>query len=209
MNSIILNNQTTSKRALTFNKSFLISLVIHVFLVFGITFTTFYEIPFLKDSPIINVKFANSSQDLVGLDSKESNSTFSKVIGDDLSSKKIQKDSFSQSYKIKRLQANSNLNNAEAVYLNLWQRKIESIGDEVISLSGKSFENKKVQIAAKIDSQGNLIDSVILISSGNTEIDNMALNILIQASPFEAFERSMLNDYDVLEIVRDWNFSTL
>ena len=209
MNSIILNNQITSKRALTFNKSFLISMVIHVFLVFGITFTTFYEIPFLKDSPIINVKFANSSQDLVGLDSKKSNSTFSKVIGDDLSSKKIQKDSFSQSYKIKRLQANSNLNNAEAVYLNLWQRKIESIGDEVISLSGKNFENKKVQIAAKIDSQGNLIDSVILISSGNTEIDNMALNILIQASPFEAFERSMLNDYDVLEIVRDWNFSTL
>ena len=209
MNSIILNNQTTSKRALTFNKSFLISLVIHVFLVFGITFTTFYEIPFLKDSPIINVKFANSSQDLVVLDSKKSNSTFSKVIGDDLSSKKIQKDSFSQSYKIKRLQANSNLNNAEAVYLNLWQRKIETIGDEVISLSGKNFKNKKVQIAAKIDSQGNLIDSVILISSGNTEIDNMALNILIQASPFEAFERSMLNDYDVLEIVRDWNFSTL
>ena len=146
---------------------------------------------------------------MVGLDSKKSNSTFSKVIGNDLSSKKIQKDSFSQSYKIKRLQANSNLNNAEAVYLNLWQRKIESIGDEVISLSGKNFENKKVQIAAKIDSQGNLIDSVILISSGNTEIDNMALNILIQASPFEAFERSMLNDYDVLEIVRDWNFSTL
>ena len=209
MSSIILNDQITSKRALTFNKSFLISLVIHVFLVFGITFTTFYEIPFLKDSPIINVKFANSSQDLVGLDSKKSNSTFTKVIGDDLSSKKIQKDSFSQSYKIKRLQANSNLNNAEAVYLNLWQRKIESIGDEVISLSGKNFENKKVQIAAKIDSQGNLIDSVILISSGNTEIDNMALNILIQASPFEAFERSMLNDYDVLEIVRDWNFSTL
>jgi|TARA_A200000113_G_scaffold115127_1_gene103383 hypothetical protein len=209
MSSIILNDQITSKRALTFNKSFFISLVIHVFLVFGITFTTFYEIPFLKDSPIINVKFANSSQDLVGLDSKKSNSTFSKVIGDDLSSKKIQKDSFSQSYKIKRLQANSNLNNAEAVYLNLWQRKIESIGDEVISLSGKNFENKKVQIAAKIDSQGNLIDSVILISSGNTEIDNMALNILIQASPFEAFERSMLNDYDVLEIVRDWNFSTL
>ena len=209
MSSIILNDQITSKRALTFNKSFFISLVIHVFLVFGITFTTFYEIPFLKDSPLINVKFANSSQDLVGLDSKKSNSTFSKVIGDDLSSKKIQKDSFSQSYKIKRLQANSNLNNAEAVYLNLWQRKIESIGDEVISLSGKNFENKKVQIAAKIDSQGNLIDSVILISSGNTEIDNMALNILIQASPFEAFERSMLNDYDVLEIVRDWNFSTL
>ena len=209
MSSIILNDQITSKRELKFNKSFFISLVIHVFLVFGITFTTFYEIPFLKDSPIINVKFANSSQDLVGLDSKKSNSTFSKVIGDDLSSKKIQKDSFSQSYKIKRLQANSNLNNAEAVYLNLWQRKIESIGDEVISLSGKNFENKKVQIAAKIDSQGNLIDSVILISSGNTEIDNMALNILIQASPFEAFERSMLNDYDVLEIVRDWNFSTL
>ena len=89
MNSTILNNQTTSKRALTFNKSFLISLVIHVFLVFGITFTTFYEISFLKDSPIINVKFANSSQDLVGLDSKKSNSTFLILLNNDLILRRI------------------------------------------------------------------------------------------------------------------------
>jgi hypothetical protein len=35
----------------------------------------------------------------------------------------------------------------------------------------------------------------------------MALNILIEAAPFAPFDQKMLNEYSVLEIVRDWNFS--
>ena len=34
----------------------------------------------------------------------------------------------STSYKVKRLQANSIVNSEEAVYLNLWQREIETAG---------------------------------------------------------------------------------
>ena len=65
MTSILLK-QKISKRSLTLNKSFILSLAFHSFLILGITFTTFYQIPVLKESPIINVKLANSSEDIFG-----------------------------------------------------------------------------------------------------------------------------------------------
>ena len=66
----------------------------------------------------------------------------------------------------------------------------------------------KVQIMATIDATGELIKSEILISSGDKSIDDMAIKILQESSPFEAFHSNMSNDYSFLEIVRDWNFSS-
>ena len=66
----------------------------------------------------------------------------------------------------------------------------------------------KVQIMATIDATGELIKSEILISSGDKFIDDMAIKILQESSPFEAFHSDMSNDYSFLEIVRDWNFSS-
>ena len=112
----------------------------------------------------------------------------------------------SQSFKIKKLQANSIVNSEEAVYLNLWQRQIETRGDNLISESKNIFDGT-VQIMATIDVYGNLIDSKILISSGNKLIDDMAINILRESAPFSPFNKTMSNEYSVLEIIRDWNFS--
>ena len=61
---------------------------------------------------------------------------------------------------------------------------------------------------ATIDSFGNLIKSEVLISSGNESVDELALNILNEAAPFAPFDPKMIYEYSVLEIVRDWNFST-
>ena len=65
MSSVLLN-QKISKRSLTLNKSFVLSITFHTLLIFGVTFTTFYKLPLIENSPIINVKFANSSQDSFG-----------------------------------------------------------------------------------------------------------------------------------------------
>jgi protein TonB len=113
----------------------------------------------------------------------------------------------SQSFKIKKLEANSIVNSEEAVYLNLWQRQIESTGDNIIS-ENESYFDGKVQIMATIDIYGNLINSKILISSGNNIIDEMAIKILQESAPFAPFNKSMSSEYSVLEIVRDWNFSS-
>jgi protein TonB len=94
------------------------------------------------------------------------------------------------------------------MYLNLWQRNIETIGDKIIGQEGAIYNKSKVQVVATIDSFGNLIKSEILISSGNQSVDELALNILNEAAPFAPFDAKMINEYSVLEIVRDWNFST-
>ena len=60
---------------------------------------------------------------------------------------------------------------------------------------------------ATIDSFGNIIKDEILISSGNYEVDKMAIDILEEAAPFAPFDPKMLNEYSILEIIRDWNFS--
>ncbi len=204
--SIFSSTETISRRSLTFNKSFIISLLIHLLIIFGISITTYYKLPIFKESPIINVKFANSNQDLItrtnfgGSSSSDLDLSISEN-GNMSSSKKTM-----EPYKVKKLQANSVVNSEEAIYLNLWQRQIETTGDNIISKS-ETFLEGKVQIMASIDVYGNLIKSEILISSGDKSIDEMAINILKESSPFPPFNQSMSNEYKVLEIVRDWNFS--
>lgn len=206
MSSIVSTSRNISKRSLTFNKSFFISIAIHILIIFGISITTYYKIPLFNETPIINVKLANSDQDLMTdlinrelQNSKKNLSTLSK--GTIETSNNI-----STSYKVKRLQANSIVNSEEAVYLNLWQREIETAGDKIIA-SNQSSLSGTVQIMAKIDIYGNLVSSEILISSGNTLVDQMAISILNESAPFAPFNETMSNEYSLLEIVRDWNFS--
>ena len=89
----------------------------------------------------------------------------------------------------------------------MWQRKIETTGDKIIS-NKENYLDGKVQIMAIIDMNGNLLNSKILISSGNKLIDEMAIHILEQSAPFAPFNTDMSSQYSVLEIVRDWNFSS-
>ena len=206
MSSIVSTSRNISKKSLTFNKSFFISIAIHILIIFGISITTYYKIPLFNETPIINVKLANSDQDLMTdlinrelQNSKKNLSTLSK--GTIETSNNI-----STSYKVKRLQANSIVNSEEAVYLNLWQREIETAGDKIIANNQSSLSGT-VQIMAKIDIYGNLVSSEILISSGNTLVDQMAISILNESAPFAPFNETMSNEYSLLEIVRDWNFS--
>ena len=206
MSSIVSTSRNISKKSLTFNKSFFISIAIHILIIFGISITTYYKIPLFNETPIINVKLANSDQDLMTdlinrelQNSKKNLSTLSK--GTIETSNNI-----STSYKVKRLQANSILNSEEALYLNFWQREIETAGDKIIANNQSSLSGT-VQIMAKIDIYGNLVSSEILISSGNTLVDQMAISILKESAPFAPFNETMSNEYSLLEIVRDWNFS--
>ena len=200
------STKNISRRSLTFNKSFMISLLIHIFLIFGISITTYYKLPIFKESPIINVKFANSNQDFMTKTNIGDMNNLEKDLSSSMDGNISSSKNISQSFKIKKLQANSVVNSEEAVYLNLWQRQIETKGENLISESENLFDGK-VQIMATIDIYGNLIDSKILMSSGNQLIDDMAINILKESAPFAPFNKAMSNEYSVLEIIRDWNFS--
>ena len=203
-----LLTKNVSSRSLNLNKSFLISTGIHLVLIFGITFSTYYKLPILNQTPVINVKLANANIDEIGQQSSTFNEV-DKLDQDNLNStvSKEQKSSY-QSLKIKKLEANSLVTSAEAKYLNLWQRQIESAGDRIISENGIFLEGQRVQIIATIDSLGNLIRSEVVLSSGVEEVDLLAIKILNESAPFPAFDPLMIEEYGFIEIIRDWNFSS-
>ena len=201
------STQKISKRSLTFNKSFVLSVALHLLVIFGVTITTYYKLPIFQDSPVINVKFANSNKDMYGSMSSSSDlKTSNDNIIDSAILSKPQDGNF-QTFKVKKLEANSVVNSDEAMYLNIWQRKIETIGDKIIQENNKDYQGT-VQVMATIDKKGNLIKSDILKSSGSAIIDNMAIQILNESAPFAPFNGAMTNDYSFIEIVRDWNFSS-
>ncbi len=193
-----------SLRRWDFSKAFITSLMIHAILIFGLGFTLFQIQESFDPQRVVNVKFANANFDSLGNLSSLNNTQ--ETINDEERSaaNNLSNQSF-QAMSIRRLEANSLQNDSESRYLNSWQRKVETIG--FYETNRISFEQDSMtRIKAIINAEGELIDAQILQSSGSDEIDNLAMNILKEASPFLPFDDQMLSMYEFIEIVRDWNF---
>ena len=106
------------------------------------------------------------------------------------------------------LDANSDQNTIESKYLNAWQRKIERVGHNVLKKEYSQLDLTQLRLVVSIDSLGNLIETKIIDSSGNSEIDKIAKEIVRLASPFEPFSDEMLSEYEVLQVDRIWKFGT-
>ena len=193
-----------SFRRWDFSKAFITSLMIHAILIFGLGFTLFKIQERFDPQRVVNVKFANANYDSLGNLSSLNNTQ--ETINDEERSaaNNVSNQSF-QAMSIRRLEANSLQNDSESRYLNSWQRKVETIG--FYETNRISFEQDSMtRIKAIINAEGELVDAQILQSSGSDEIDNLAMNILKEASPFLPFDDQMLSMYEFIEIVRDWNF---
>ena len=193
-----------SFRRWDFSKAFITSLMIHAILIFGLGFTLFQIQERFDPQRVVNVKFANANFDSLGNLSSLNNTQ--ETINDEerTVANNVSNQSF-QAMSIRRLEANSLQNDSESRYLNSWQRKVETIG--FYETNRISFEQDSMtRIKAIINAEGELVDAQILQSSGSDEIDNLAMNILKEASPFLPFDDQMLSMYEFIEIVRDWNF---
>ena len=193
-----------SFRRWDFSKAFITSLMIHAILIFGLGFTLFQIQERFDPQRVVNVKFANANFDSLGNLSSLNNTQ--ETINDEERSaaNNVSNQSF-QAMFTRRLEANSLQNDSESRYLNSWQRKVETIG--FYKTNRISFEQDSMtRIKAIINAEGELVDAQILQSSGSDEIDNLAMNILKEASPFLPFDDQMLSMYEFIEIVRDWNF---
>ena len=189
-----------------FKKSILASLIFHGVAIFGISFVVIQQPWDFNEEAIVNIKFANSEFDmqgrgLNGFESLKQNSQQAAMVSRDIKSQD------QSQLSIRRLESNSTLESFEAIYLNAWQRQVETAGYYEISRSDIIQGNFRVQIKSTIDNGGNLIAADILQSSGNSVLDALALKILYQSAPFEPFPEDMLANYEQLEIIRDWNFT--
>jgi|TARA_B000000475_G_scaffold108614_1_gene88054 TonB family protein len=189
-----------------FRKSMLVSLIFHGVVIFGISFVVIQQPWKLNEEAIVNIKFADGEFDmqgssLSGFESLQQNTQQAAMVSQDVN---LQDQS---QFSIRRLESNSALQSFETIYLNAWQRQIETAGYYEISRSDIIQGNFRVQIKSIIDHMGNLIDVDILQSSGNSMLDALALKILYQSAPFEPFSKDMMANYQQLEIIRDWNFT--
>ena len=189
-----------------FRKSMLASLMFHGVVIFGISFVVIQQPWEFNKEAIVNVKFADGEFDMKGssLDGKEFIQQATQQAA--LVSQDVNLQDESQ-FSVRRLESNSSLQSFETIYLNAWQRQVETAGYYEISRSDIIQGNFRVQIKSIIDHMGNLIDADILRSSGNSMLDALALRILYQSAPFEPFPEDMVANYQQLEIVRDWNFT--
>ena len=189
-----------------FKKSMLVSLIFHGVVIFGISFVVIQQPWKLNEETIVNIKFADGEFDmqgssLSGFESLQQNTQQAAMVSQDVN---LQDQS---QFSIRRLESNSALQSFETIYLNAWQRQVETAGYYEISRSDIIQGNFRVQIKSIIDHMGNLIDVDILQSSGNSMLDALALKILYQSAPFEPFSKDMMANYQQLEIIRDWNFT--
>tara|TARA_B100000963_G_scaffold72347_1_gene60449 strand:- start:697 stop:1314 length:618 start_codon:yes stop_codon:yes gene_type:complete len=189
-----------------FKQSMLTSLIFHGIVIFGISFVVIQQPWKFNEEAIVNIRFANEEFDMQG----RSNSGFDSIQRNNQQAAMVTRDSNPQDQSqlsVRRLESNSTLESYETIYLNAWQRQVETTGYFQISQKDILQGNFKVQIRSIIDSMGNLIGADILKSSGNSSMDALALKILQQAAPFEPFPVDMAANYQQLEIIRDWNFT--
>jgi protein TonB len=182
-----------------------VSLIFHGIVIFGISFVVMQQPWEFKEEAIVNIKFANEEFDMQGsslnaFESIQQNAQQAALVTQDVNLQ--DKSQFS----LRRLESNSTLESFETIYLNAWQRQVETAGYHEISRSDIIRGNFRVQIKSIIDHMGNLISADILRSSGNAMLDALAIKILYQSAPFQPFPKDMKENYQQLEIIRDWNF---
>lgn len=105
--------------------------------------------------------------------------------------------------RVKRLSSVSTKSAAEAAYLNMWRQKVERIGNANYPAGVVG----SLRMLVVIREDGTLKEVRLLDSSGHKDLDEAALRIVRLAAPYPDFSVEMRKDYDVLEIIRTWQFS--
>ena len=95
-----------------------------------------------------------------------------------------------------------------AGYVEEWRRRVEIIGNlyypRDLALKGISGD---LLLDAAIDKEGKIKSVRILRTSGNSVLDNAAINIVKLASPFSPLPKKIIEETDILHITRTWKFS--
>ena len=107
----------------------------------------------------------------------------------------------------KRLVAGKKASLEENSYLRHWREKVQRIGARNYPESARNEKlSGSLRLLVTLRSDGSLEETVILISSGNSELDAAAIRIVKLAAPFRPFPVEMKKKIDRLEIVRTWKF---
>lgn len=96
-----------------------------------------------------------------------------------------------------------------AGYLNTWKNKVERIGTLNFPNAAELATIRTYPVLeVAVTADGGLQEVVVRNSSGYSNLDQAAMQILRIAAPFEPFPESLREDYDVLRFAYEWRFGT-
>ncbi len=95
----------------------------------------------------------------------------------------------------------------DAFYLDSWRRRIEAVGN--VNYPEQARRNRiygSLRMLVAIRPDGTVETIEILQSSGESVLDQAAIEIVNMAAPFDPFPEAMRAEADILEIIRTWRF---
>ncbi len=97
----------------------------------------------------------------------------------------------------------------DAPYLARWQAYVEEIG--TAHLEKSAFDSKfkgELSLMVAINKDGSIHRINLKKSSGNKFLDKTAIQIVLNAAPFEPLPSEVSKGIEVLEIIRTWQFNS-
>ena len=101
------------------------------------------------------------------------------------------------------------MSRVEAAYLDAWQKKVELIGN--MNYPAKAREGKlsgDLLLMVAVNQDGTLNRVELWRSSGHKTLDDAAISIVKQASPFPPLPKAITEQSEILKIPRTWKFMT-
>lgn len=119
----------------------------------------------------------------------------------------IQSQAYAKRPRIRRLTSVATQQSDDALYLNNWREKIETIGNQHYPEAAKQQKIfGELRLVVSLMPDGSVLDVKILASSGHKVLDQAAIRIVHLAAPYPPFPATMQKNIDVLEIIRTWRF---
>lgn len=115
--------------------------------------------------------------------------------------------SYARRPRVKTLTALSTQKASDAKYIYQWLEKVERIGNQNYPESARIDRlSGSVRLAVSINADGSIRSVKVSHSSGHAVLDQAAKRIVYLSAPFDTFSSEMTEQYDVLEIIRTWQF---
>ena len=95
----------------------------------------------------------------------------------------------------------------EARYLNSWRRRVEAVGNINYPIEARQRQvYGNVRMLISLNASGQINETRIIQSSGESLLDQAAVDIVNLAAPFEPFPEELKAEADIIEIVRTFRF---
>jgi protein TonB len=100
---------------------------------------------------------------------------------------------------------------AAAAYHEAWRKKVERLGNMNYPQQAKRQRiNGNLMLSVDINPDGSVpVDGIVVSrSSGHKILDDAAIKIVRLGAPYAPIPEDVLQDYDVITIIRTWKFET-